>query len=139
MRKFLYFGKDDRLLYKYGDKNGIKIYIIDKYENKLIKDDVGNFILIHIKTKREFITSLIDYCITECVYSVDDLFVFLNKIKKSKVAKRWLWKTIKNIEFGNTGYKVKDLYNRSSRRINDEDVDKKYNKYRNDKNSKTIY
>lgn len=123
--------KGNEVLYKYSDKNGIKIYIEKEYSEVL--PDLGNSMYIYIHTKREITVAVIDYCFTECVYLVNDLFRFLNKKTKSKVAKRWLWRKIRDIEFGNTGYKIKDLYDISSKKINYNDLEDKYNRYWNNK------
>lgn len=70
-----------------------KIIFIDLYSNRLDRD-----------------SSLIDSCFDECVYSLETIFLILRKNKRWKVARRWLWKTIKDTRFGKTDLFVKDFF-----------------------------
>lgn len=59
--------------------------------------------------------AVIDSCITICIEQIYELFYELDKKKNRKMAKRWLWRNIKHINFGDTGYNIEDLYNRSKK------------------------
>lgn len=88
----------------------------DRYRINIILDIDEDFssITLSIPTITP-IVAVIDGCIIDCVCMIERLFSELDKKKNRKLAKRWLWRRIKDLDFGNTGYKVKDLYNRSKK------------------------
>ena len=106
-KKFIPSG--EILLNKYSDKNGIKIWIS---KDSIEDPEYGIFQYINIEVRKKFMiipTTLIDYCIDECCWNLKEMFDLLKRRKKLKVARKWIYKQIKNLPFGNTGYYVEDI------------------------------
>lgn len=131
--------EEDIIIAKYHDKNGIKIEIkklIDRDPWKV--DYYGDFIYVEVKVfKKEYYNFLvpIDYCIPECLNWLFDMLFSLKKYKKTKVARRWILKNIKNLEFGNTGKRVNDFFKDGN--IDFDRGEFEYKKYCNSKNDNT--
>lgn len=111
---------------KYRDRYGI---IID-----IFTEESFSSVTLYIPKINPLVAG-IDDCICTCIGMIDKLFIELDKKNNRKMAKRWLWRKIKDLNFGDTGYKVKDLYNRSKSvdydYIESIDENEKYWKQRN--------
>lgn len=97
--------EDLELLYEYHDKNGVTIRI-----EKTNIVNRGGFIMVEVSIRKNILIGIIDYCIPECLLWWGKTFYELRKNKKFRVARRWLWKRTKDMDFGDTGYKFKDFF-----------------------------
>ena len=103
--KIFLIRREENLLLKYSDKKGIYISISE------IGDIPGVIVDIFDLHTYTDLTFLIDYCVLECIWDMDEaLSKFKSLGNRSKVARRWLRRNIINLEFGKdyTGKYVRD-------------------------------
>lgn len=104
--RFRFFERGQKLLHYYHDKNGIRIRITEEID----KHGYTIYVFLYLG-KHENKFSLIDGCFDECIYTIEkELFFSLRRNKKWRVARRWLWKMIKDMKFEDYDLFVKDFF-----------------------------